>query len=105
MSGSVSILSRLSSVTQTSYTVATVMTSPTLISSRLRYTSSTRNLYLVTSASGMGSPRLLFLRHSGVVFDSVDENGIYHSTLFDLDPADLPEMYVEAEEKWGYLGK
>ena len=50
-----------------------------------------------------GADSLLFLRHSGVVFDSVDENGIYHSTLFDLDPADLPEMYVEAEEKWGYL--
>ncbi len=52
-----------------------------------------------------GADNLLFLRHSGVVFDSVDENGIYHSTLFDLDPADLPEMYVEAEEKWGMLGK
>lgn len=52
-----------------------------------------------------GADSLLFLRHSGVVFDSVDENGIYHSTLFDLDPADLPEMYAEAEEKWGSLGK
>ena len=52
-----------------------------------------------------GEDDLLVLRTSGVVFDSVDENGIYHSTLFDLDPADLPEMYVEAEENWGCLGK
>ena len=52
-----------------------------------------------------GADNLLFLRQRGTVFDSVDENGIYHSNLFDLDPADLPEMYVEAEEKWGSLGK
>ena len=61
--------------------------------------------FFVTDLSRVsdGADNLLFLRHSGVVFDSVDENGIYHSNLFDLDPADLPEMYVEAEEKWGYL--
>ena len=52
-----------------------------------------------------GADNLLCLRQKGTVFDSVDENGIYHSTLFDLDPADLPELYVEAEEKWGMLGK
>ena len=61
--------------------------------------------FFVTDLSRVsdGADNLLFLRHSGVVFDSVDENGIYHSTLFDLDPADLPELYVEAEEKWGSL--
>ena len=30
------------------------------------------------------------------VFDRVDENGIYHSTVYDLDPADLPSLIAEA---------
>ncbi|MBR3991085.1 MAG: hypothetical protein IKI91_03020 [Clostridia bacterium] len=50
-----------------------------------------------------GEDDLLTLRSSSAAFDTVDENGIYHSKTYDLDPADLPEMYVEAEEKWGYL--
>ena len=52
-----------------------------------------------------GEDDLLTLRSSRVAFDTVDENGIYHSKTYDLDPADLPELYVEAEEKWGNLGK
>ena len=34
------------------------------------------------------------------VFDRVDENGIYHSRVFDLDPDDLPALIAAADEKW-----
>ncbi|MBQ7474797.1 MAG: hypothetical protein IJS78_02635 [Clostridia bacterium] len=35
------------------------------------------------------------------VFDRVDGNGIYHSFVYDLDPADLPALIEAADEKWG----
>ena len=34
------------------------------------------------------------------VFDRVDGNGIYHSFVYDLNPADLPALIAAADEKW-----
>ena len=34
------------------------------------------------------------------VFDRVDGNGIYHSFVYDLNPADLPALIAAADEQW-----